>query len=85
MKSTFGGEIGVEHGLVPCGGDEMRADASGVEGIIGGNLVLPDVGDTHKLAAFVVVFDVDAVLNIGGFANVDNLFGVGVGVFVASG
>lgn len=63
----------------------MGADASGVEGIVGGNLVLPDVRDTHKLAAFVVVFDVNAVLDIRGFADVDNLFGVGVSVLVASG
>lgn len=67
-----------------CGGDEMGADASSVERIVGGDLVLPDVGDAHKLAAFVVVFDVDAVLDIGGFANVDNLLGVGVGVLAAS-
>lgn len=62
----------------------MGTDAGGVEGIVGGDLVLPYVGDAHKLAAFVVVFDVDAVLDIGGFANVDNLFGVSMSVLTAS-
>lgn len=80
----FGGEVGVKHGLMSCSGDEMGADAGGIEGIVSGNLVLPDVRDAHKLAAFVVVFNVDTMLDIGGFANVDNLFGVSVGVLAAS-
>lgn len=53
----------------------MRADAGSVQGVVCGDFVLPDVGDTHELPPLGVVLDMDAVFNICGLANVDNLFG----------
>lgn len=52
----------------------MRADAGGVQGVVCWDFVLPDVGDSHELSPLGVVLDMDAVFDICGLANVDNLF-----------
>jgi len=57
-------------------GHKMRADTGGVERIVRGDLVLPDVGDAHELSPLSIVFNVDPMLHISWLANADNLFGM---------
>ena len=54
--------------------NEMWTDAGCVQWIVRWDFVLPYVRDAHKLASLGIVFDMDPMLDICGFANVDNLF-----------